>query len=68
MMQPAEPGQFDHLATITRPQPDWSSEWGLLAQGMVRPVMMVVLEIQTKQPTQVYLIYYDEVIKELLTN
>jgi hypothetical protein len=65
MMQAAESGKRENLASRGRIYRCWPTCWRILRQSQVRPILVVVANILGHQPLEVLLIQDDHVIQQV---
>ena len=65
MMQAADAGHSYHLGGPPRPAFDYPESRRLLLQGIVKAIVVVIIEVISNQPTQMGFVQDDHVIQQL---
>ena len=65
MMKAAEPGTGDHCRSRRRPDLHWPSIRRVLIEGIVNPVVVVVVHVIANEPSEMLFVQRDDMVENL---
>ena len=68
MMQTADPGELNQVATLSRFRLDRTSRWCVLYKSIMGSIFMIILKVTAQNPFQMAFVEHDQMIKAIPAN